>query len=43
MGAGHSACVTQVRVTPDKKHIVSVGADGALMVWAYKEPPAVAH
>ncbi|GAB4822346.1 hypothetical protein N2152v2_009392 [Parachlorella kessleri] len=38
VGAAHSAPVTQVKVTYDKKHIVSVGADGAVMVWRYKEP-----
>lgn len=34
VGRGHSSTVNKVRISPDNKHLVSVGAEGALMVWA---------
>ncbi len=42
-GAAHSAGVTKVRITYDKKHVVSVGADGAIMVWGFREPASAQH
>lgn len=41
LGAAHSGCVNQVKVTFDKSHIVSAGADGAIMVWKYQAPGTV--
>eukprot|EP00743_Colponemidia_sp_Colp-15_P000630 GILK01000703.1.p1 GENE.GILK01000703.1~~GILK01000703.1.p1 ORF type:complete len:651 (-),score=98.22 GILK01000703.1:131-1999(-) len=33
VGVGHSGVVTQVRISPDQRMIVSAGAEGAIFVW----------
>lgn len=33
-GIAHSATVRAVAITPDAKHLVSVGDDGAILIWA---------
>lgn len=32
-GEGHSGGIHDVIISPDQRHILSVGAEGALMVW----------
>ena len=32
-GAGHSGAVTKVKISPDRRILVSVGAEGAIMIW----------
>ena len=39
-GFGHSGAIKQVRMSPDKKNIVSVGAEGAVFIW--KVPASMA-
>lgn len=34
VGAGHSGGISQIRISPDRSKIVSVGAEGAIFVWA---------
>lgn len=41
-GVAHSGTVTGVAITPDKGHIVSVGSEGAVCIWAYAQPKALA-
>ena len=38
MGAAHSGAVNRLAVTPDKRHVVSVGSEGAIMIWDYMAP-----
>ena len=38
MGTAHSGSVNRVAVTPDKSHVVSVGSEGAIMIWNYVAP-----
>ena len=38
VGAGHSAAITTISFSPDKKYIVSVSADGAIFVWIFPPP-----
>jgi WD40 repeat protein len=33
IGTGHSGAITRVRISPDEKIIVSVGAEGAIFIW----------
>ena len=35
VGEGHSGYVNAVKISPDEKRIVSVGAEGAIFVWKY--------
>lgn len=37
-GIAHSSAVNKVAVTPDKRHVVSVGSEGAIMIWEYVAP-----
>ena len=37
-GTAHSSAVNKVAVTPDKRHVVSVGSEGAIMIWDYVAP-----
>lgn len=37
-GAGHSGAVTKVKISPNGRIVVSVGAEGAIMIW---KAPAV--
>ena len=37
LGQGHSGAVTRVAVTHDKTAIISVGTEGAVLIWAYPE------
>ncbi len=32
-GSGHSGSINRVRISPDKRIIVSVGAEGAVFIW----------
>ena len=32
-GAGHSGTITKVKVSHDRRIIVSVGAEGAIFIW----------
>ena len=34
-GAGHSGAINKVRISPDKRIVVSVGAEGAIFIWQY--------
>ena len=38
-GVGHSGAVTRVKISPDRRTCVSVGAEGAIMIW--KMPQAL--
>lgn len=38
LGIAHSGAVNKVAITPDKRHIVSVGSEGAIMIWDYVAP-----
>jgi WD40 repeat protein len=38
MGTAHSGSVNRVAVTPEKSHVVSVGSEGAIMIWNYVAP-----
>lgn len=33
VGIGHSCSITKVRVSPDQRHVVSVGDEGVVMIW----------
>ncbi|XP_069728433.1 cilia- and flagella-associated protein 52 isoform X2 [Phaenicophaeus curvirostris] len=35
VGVGHSGSITRLKICPGKKYIVSVSADGAILVWKY--------
>uniref|UniRef100_A0A8C3PHN5 Cilia- and flagella-associated protein 52 n=1 Tax=Calidris pygmaea TaxID=425635 RepID=A0A8C3PHN5_9CHAR len=37
VGVGHSGNVTRLKICPEKKYIVSVSADGAILLWKYPE------
>ena len=41
VGLGHGAEVTQVRVSPDGEHAVSVSVDGAILRWKLPPPPTI--
>ncbi len=32
-GTGHSGAITRLKISPDKRIIVSVGAEGAIFIW----------
>jgi len=34
VGTGHSGDITAVRIAPDERKIISIGAEGAIMVWS---------
>ena len=36
-GAGHSGAISKVRIAPDRRTIVSVGAEGAIFIWRAPE------
>lgn len=38
LGIAHSGAVNKVAITPDKRHVVSVGSEGAIMIWDYVAP-----
>ena len=33
IGLGHAAIITGIKFSPDVKHIISVSADGAILIW----------
>ncbi len=33
VGKGHSEAIHAVKISPERKHIVSVGSEGAIMIW----------
>lgn len=35
VGVGHSGSITNLKVCPNRKYIVSVSADGAILRWKY--------
>lgn len=37
VGVGHSGTITRLKICPEKKHIVSVSADGAILLWKYPD------
>ncbi|XP_014815603.1 PREDICTED: cilia- and flagella-associated protein 52-like [Calidris pugnax] len=37
IGVGHSGNITRLKICPNKKYIVSVSADGAILIWKYPE------
>lgn len=38
VGVGHSGAIARARISPDGARVVTVGAEGAIMVWTM--PPA---
>eukprot|EP00128_Syssomonas_multiformis_P006655 Colp12_sorted_trinity150504_noHs@14952 len=40
IGVGHSGDITQVRISPSQRFIVSVSSDGAIFRWKYPTAPA---
>lgn len=38
VGTGHSGSVAAVRISPDRKIIVSVGSEGGIFIWAMPPP-----
>ncbi|NXL84808.1 CFA52 protein, partial [Alectura lathami] len=39
VGVGHSGNITRLKICPGNKHIVSVSADGAILLWKYPDSP----
>ena len=37
VGVGHSGNISRLKICPGNKYIVSVSADGAILVWKYPE------
>uniref|UniRef100_A0A8V5HHI5 Cilia- and flagella-associated protein 52 n=1 Tax=Melopsittacus undulatus TaxID=13146 RepID=A0A8V5HHI5_MELUD len=37
VGVGHSGNITRLKICPGKKNIVSVSADGAILIWKYPD------
>ncbi|NXY83917.1 CFA52 protein, partial [Alcedo cyanopectus] len=37
LGVGHSGSITRLKICPGKKYIVSVSADGAILLWKYPD------
>lgn len=35
VGVGHSGSITRLKICPANKYIVSVSADGAVLIWKY--------
>lgn len=42
VGSGHSGSVVAVRISPDRKTIVSVGSEGGIFIWKMPPPSEVA-
>mmetsp|Transcript_11703 Transcript_11703/g.13906 ORF Transcript_11703/g.13906 Transcript_11703/m.13906 type:complete len:627 (-) Transcript_11703:1832-3712(-) len=40
VGRGHSGAIQKVKISPDKKYIVSCGSEGAIFIWEYLSPPS---
>ena len=38
VGEGHSGPITRVRMCPNLHYVVSVSADGAILIWKYPHP-----
>ena len=38
-GVGHSGAINRVKISPDQQTIISVGSEGAIMMW--RCPPSV--
>lgn len=43
VGTGHSGCVAAVRISPDRKIVVSVGSEGGIFIWAMPPPSQDTH
>lgn len=41
-GLGHSGAVKRVAIAPDQRHIVSVGAEGAVFIWKFPQETFIA-
>lgn len=39
VGVGHSGNITRLKICPGNKYIVSVSADGAILLWKYPDFP----
>ncbi|RHY15203.1 hypothetical protein DYB25_012009, partial [Aphanomyces astaci] len=37
VGKGHSEAINAVKISPERKHIVTVGSEGAIMIWEMGE------
>ena len=37
-GVGHSGTITRLRISPDKRIVVSVGSEGAIFIWHMFSP-----
>lgn len=35
VGVGHSTDITNIKLSPDQRHLVSVSADGAIFMWGF--------
>ncbi len=35
VGEGHSGAIQKVRISPDKRIVVSVGSEGAIFIWRF--------
>jgi len=38
VGIGHSGSITNVRICPNSRYIISTSADGAILRWRYPQP-----
>ncbi|CAK9207947.1 unnamed protein product [Sphagnum troendelagicum] len=38
VGLGHSGPITKVKISPNQQKIVSVGEEGAILIWDYRKP-----
>ena len=43
VGTGHSAPIKKVKICPSSRMIISVGADGAILIWRFPLLPALAY
>ena len=43
VGTGHSGSVAAVRISPDRRIIVSVGSEGGIFIWAMPPPSKDTH
>jgi len=42
LGIGHSGSITKALISPDRRNIVSVGDEGAIMIWAFPDVDSAA-
>lgn len=41
VGIGHSAPIKKAKICPNQRYIVSVSADGAILVWKFPQEPRI--